>query len=84
MLRFANGIFAALLKIKEFQFNPNHTLEFRRGVWDQHLCSVVLRLYDQANSEQNAEIRNQCLDAIDDMLLHLIAPVIAQLELMSK
>jgi hypothetical protein len=56
-----------------------HSFTHQRG-----LTPLFPRLYEQAGNESQIGIRQQCLDAIDTMLKHRIAPARSLLEEIRK
>ena len=53
--------------------HPTDKPRSRSPLMDQHVVTVLLRLYEQADGV-DAEIRNKCLDLIDRLLEKRIAP----------
>lgn len=84
LTQFTDVAFAAVKRAIESQSNPSANPNRRMGLLDRHLSGVILRLYEQSGSRSLARIRDECLDAIDEMLEHRIAPARSLLEKISK
>ncbi len=84
LVPFADLVFATVQRSIEVLSSPSEKLNRRTGMIDRHMSSVLLRLYEQAGAASHADIRNQCLDSIDDMLKNRIAPVRSLLEQIAK
>ncbi len=81
---FTDVTFATVKQAIKIQSNPTEKSNRRMGLLDRHLTGVILRLYEQSGTPKHAHIRDACLDAIDDMLEHRLAPARSLLEEISK
>lgn len=81
---FADVAFAAVKRAIEIQSKPSEKTNRRMGMLDRHLTGVIMRLYEQTTSPEHAQIRGECLDTIDNMLEHRVAPARELLEELSK
>jgi hypothetical protein len=81
---FTDIALSAITRIIEIQSKPSKKPNRGIGISDRRLISLVLRLYDQSESQENSYIRDACLNAIDDMLKHGVAPARLLLQELSK
>jgi hypothetical protein len=81
---FTDVAFSAVKRAIEIQSNPSEKPNRRIGLLDRHLIGLIMRLYEHSDLQAHGRIRDECLDAIDNMLKHRVAPARLLLEEISK
>ncbi len=84
LTQFNDVAIATVKKAIDLQRNPCERPNRRTGLLDLHLNGVILRLYEQSSTPAYAKIRDECLDSIDEMLMHRGIPTRSLLEELSK
>ncbi len=81
---FTDVAFSAVKRAIEIQSKPSEKPNRRIGLLDRHLIGLIMRLYEHSDLQAHGRIRDECLDAIDNMLKHRVAPARLLLEEISK
>lgn len=84
LVQFSDIVFATVSRSIEILNSPTDKQNRRLGLLDRHMSSILLRLYEQSTKASQSQMREKCLDAIDDMLKHRVAPARSLLEEISK
>jgi hypothetical protein len=72
LIPFADLVCDAVTKSIEIIRDTGRQPDQRIPMIDQHLSTVLLRLYEQAGHKEHTDIRNRCLDMFDELLQHRI------------